>query len=193
MAYTKMHLFLFSLSVSFCFAQPLKVTTISGGSVVTELGYNIKVNPHSSLERTWVIINDPKSPVQLNGTGVTTSYGDRQYEYRPSGNLITSEAIVAINIRFILYDVFGSHIKTLGIMEIRDIPVNKAFELKEAGSWRAWENEVSELLTVVAFVAQIRTASGKIWRYNEKAIEEELSKIRLKVSTGVLEPSKETK
>lgn len=183
--------FLVLICSTVIFAQPLKVTTVDGGSVVTELGYNIKVNEKSTLRRAWVVINDTKSPVQLEGSGVTTKYGDREYQYKPTGTMTASEPIVAFNVRFVLYDVFGMHIKTLDGKEVRDIPANAPYQLKDIGSWRAWENEVSELLTVISFVAQVRTASGKLWRYNDKVVEEELSKIQLKVSTGVLEPTKE--
>ena len=182
---------IFACSSLSTFSPPLKITSVDGGSVVTALVSGIKLNEKSTLKRTWIILNDPKSPVQLDGSGITTKYFDRDYKYEATGTLVASEPIVALNVRFLLYDVFGQHIKTLGGEEVRDVPANTPFQLKYIGSWRAWENEVSELLTVVSFVAQIRTASGKIWRYDNRGIEDELSKIQFKVTTGDLEPSKE--
>ncbi|GIW44045.1 MAG: hypothetical protein KatS3mg077_1327 [Candidatus Binatia bacterium] len=183
------------LSVPASLAQTINVTTADGGSVVTELGYGtgIKVNKNSSLRRSFVTFNDPACPVQLNSSGVTTQYDglNRSYYYRPLGTLTSNEPVSAIDVRFLLYDVFGDHIRTLGATYVGDIATNDAFQLGDIGSWRAWENEVRELYTIVSFVARVRTQSGKIWRYNEKVIGEELNKVRLKVSSGVLEPSKE--
>lgn len=167
------------------------MSTEDGGTVVTELGYGVKVNKNSSLRRTFITFNDPACPVQLNLSGIKTVYGDRSYSYKPVGTLTATEPISAIDVRFLLYDVFGDHIKTLGGTHLSDISPNNAFQLSEVGSWRAWENEVSELLTVVSFVAQVRTQSGKLWRYNDKVIGEELNRVRLKVSSGVLDLSKE--
>ncbi len=174
------------------FAQTIKVTTLDGGSVVTELTYGIKVNRGSSLRRTWVVLNDPRSPVQLKGVGVLTRYkSNGGYSYIPTGSLSAREAISAIEVRFLLFDVFGEHIKTLSGDEVTEILANKPFKVEEIGSWRAWESDVSALLTVVAFVGHVRTKTGTIWRYNSGAIEKELNKIRLKVTSGVLEPTKE--
>jgi hypothetical protein len=63
-------------------AQKLQSTISDGGSVVTDLGYNIKVNKNSSLHRSWVVLNDPGCPVQLNGAGIATAFGNREYSYR---------------------------------------------------------------------------------------------------------------
>jgi hypothetical protein len=43
---------------------------------------------------------------------------------------------------------------------------------------------------VVAFVAQVRGEDGKIWRYNQKGIGDELVRIQLK-ATGVFDPTKD--
>ncbi len=172
-------------------AQSISVKTADGGSVVTELSYGIKVNKKSTLHRSWVVLNDPSCPAQLSGAGINTRYGDREYNYVPVGTAKTSESITALEVRYLLYDVFGEHMKTLSATEITDLPTNGSLTLNNMGSWRAWENDVSKLLTVVAFVAQVRTGSGKIWQYQDKVIGEELNKIRLKVTAGVLDPSKE--
>jgi len=172
-------------------AQAIVVTSTDGGSVVTDLGYGIRVNKNSSLRRAWVTMNDPSCPVQLSGAGVTTGYGDREYNFIPAGSCEASESVSALEVRYLLYDVFGEHMKTLSGTDVSDRPANLAFPLKDSGEWRAWENEVSELLTVVTFIAQVRTTSGKVWRYQEKAIGGELAKMRLQLSAGMLEPGKE--
>ena len=73
---------------------------------------------------------------------------------------------------------------------VQDIAVGETIQLGQKGSWRASENEVEELFTVVSFVAQVRTADGKVWRYDERAVTEQLQKIKLKLGSGGLEPEK---
>lgn len=172
-------------------AQSIIVETADGGSVVTELGYDIKLNKNSTLHRSWVVLNDPTCPVQLYEAGINTRYGDREYNYVQVGTAETSESITALEVRYLLYDVFGEHMQTLSATKITELSANGSLALEDIGAWRAWENDVSNLLTVVAFVAQVRTGDGKIWRYQDKKIGEELNKIQLKVTIGTLDPSKE--
>src|ERR1051325_5631154 len=91
----------------------------------------------------------------------------------------------------VLYDVFGGRMKTLSATEVTDFSPHMQLALSQLGSWYAWENEVSELLTAVAFVANVRLASGKLWRFNEKAVSDELAKLNLKVTSAALEPTNE--
>jgi hypothetical protein len=172
-------------------AQTITASVSDGGSVVTDLGYNIKVNKGSTLRRLWVVLNDGSCPVQLDGAGINTAYAEREYRYSPTGRAKTSVAISALEVRYLLYDVFGRHMKTLSGTQVTDFAARSEVALSEMGTWRAWENEVSELLTIVAFVAQVRTGDGKIWRYNDKAVGAELDRIQLQVTTGVLEPTKQ--
>ena len=178
------------LSTVIVFSQKIKVTNYDGGSVVTELGYGIKVNAQSTLMRTWVVFNDSGCPIQLGRSGIKTVYGDREYNYIPEGSLSSKEKVAAIDIRFFLYDVFGDHIKTITCTQVTDIQSGTTFELKNIGGWRALENEISGLLTVVCFVAQVRTSIGIVWKFNAKLIDAELSKIKLMETNGFIEPSK---
>jgi len=184
---------LFAFTSGAAFAQPLRTVTTDGCSVVTELGYGIKINKNSSLRRTLVVINDPNCPVQLDAAGINTEYSDRSYSYRPTGTAKATENLSAIEIRYLLFDMFGNHIKTLSGTEVADVASGASIQLKEIGSWRAWEIEVSKLLTIVSFVGNARTANGRVWKYREKPISEELNKIRLSVTSGVLDPTKDGK
>ena len=172
-------------------AQRIQVTTLKGGSVITDLGYNVKVNKGSSLQRTWVVLNDSSAPIQLDSAGIKTAYGKRNYKYRPVGSVLASKAVSAFQVRYLLYDMFGEHLKTLSGTEVVDVAAGASYPLTDIGTWRAWENDVSKLLTVVVFVAQVRTANGKIWRYDKDAIGDQLNQIHLRVTSGVFEPSKE--
>jgi hypothetical protein len=170
-------------------AQGIQATNLDGGTVVTELGFNIKVNEKSALRRTWTVLNDPSCPIQLSDAGIKTLYRDH-YIFNATGSAKTSKPVQAFEIRYLLYDVFGEHLRTLSSTEVTDLPADFSFQLGKSGTWRAWETDVSQLLTVVAFVAQFRGEDGKIWRYNQKAIGDELGRIQLKV-TGVFDPTKD--
>ncbi len=81
--------------------------------------------------------------------------------------------------------------KTLSGLEVTDVAAGANFSLADMGSWRAWESDVSELLTVVAFVAQVRSGDGKIWRYDANAVGERLKAIQLQATSGILDPTTE--
>lgn len=174
------------------FAQPLQISIEDGGTVVTDRpGLRVKVNENSSLHRTFIVINDPNCPVQLDSTGIRTSYSDLSYSYWPSGIVKANEAISALEIRYLLFDMFGNHIKTLSALEVADIDYGKEIRFRGTSSWQAQESGVIQLLTIVSFVGNVRKADGSIWRYREKPISDELNKIRLTVTTGALDPKKD--
>ena len=193
------------VSVALCFAllafpqaTALKVLTIDGGTVVTPLSYNIKVNSRSTLRRTWLVINDPTCPVQISRAGINTAFEqDRvsgSYHFKAAGSFTVKEAVSALTITFILYDPFGDHMKTLGATYVEDFAAEMIGSLDSLGGrWYANETDVRDLLTVVAFISDARTTGGAVWKYNEKAISTELNQIRLKVTSGILEPQKEPK
>jgi hypothetical protein len=48
----------------------------------------------------------------------------------------------------------------------------------------ASENNVSEYFTCVSYVANVKTKSGKLWRYNYKALKEQLDKLEIAFEEG---------
>src|SRR5207247_1598784 len=99
----------------------------SGGSVTTTLGYGIRVNPNSSLNREWITAHDSVAPIDFDGTvGVTTvyktggEYSSGQYNYHASVTLLFKQDVAAFQIRFVLFDVWGEFTKTLSYTEIED-------------------------------------------------------------------------
>ena len=104
----------------------------------------------------------------------------------------SSEEIVALEIRYALYDFFGRHMKTLSALSVADMPVGKE-DLNVQAQWNAWENELVALHTAVSFVAHVRTRTGKVWQYREDQIGEALMRARidLSVNNGVLDAVKD--
>src|SRR4051812_14485648 len=162
---------IFFAAVQVSHAQ-VKVDVTDGGSVVTTLSRGIEVNEGSSLTRSFVTINDVSAPVALQQAGIGTVYEGRGYNFVPKGDMTPREPITAVEVRFVLFDMFGQLIRTVSLTKVRDLGADKK-PLTEA-AWYASEANVRDLLTVASFVAYVRTASGKVWRFNEKKIGEEL-------------------
>ena len=167
-------------------AQTISSSIADGGSVKTHLLGSSNINEGSSLHRSWITINDTDCPVKIEDTGIKTSYQFKEYWFDGVGSLTSSVPITAFEIRFVLYDIFGSHIKTLSATEVTDIVATEEFDFSDWG-WRAYSNEISELLTSVAFVSHVRTADGEVWKYDENAIAGELLKIQIQTTTEDLE------
>lgn len=175
-------------------ARPaLQISEADGGSIVTKLGYGIEVNKGSSLHRRWFVLNDPTAPVQLASAGISTVYksssigGD--YEYVPVGSINAAQPISAYEIRYLLFDVWGEHMRTLSATNIVDMTGTRSTD--KDGMWRAWENDVSQMQTVVAFVARVRTADGRVWQYDPGALLRSIDQVKVKLTEQELNPEKE--
>lgn len=169
----------------------ITVTKIDGGSVITKLGFNININDGSTLIRDWIMLNDANCPVKLENVGINTSYTDRSYSFKPVGEILVTESIVAYEIHHVLYDVFGNHMKTLSNQEVADISDKKGFD--KYSSWYANENNVSEYFIAVSYIANVRTKAGKVWRYKPVSVKEELQKLQITYEDSYVPPKKDEK
>ena len=175
------------------------VSRASGGTVRTELGHGLYVNKESSLEREWITVHDDSIPVDIMGTvGVKTVYnsGTRYssggYQYEAEYSINAEEDLSAIEVRFLTFDIWGEHSRILSVTEIVDIAAETT--KKFVGKWSVYsENEISELYASVAFIAQIRTKSGKVFKTNPEFIIEQARKFSKKFSEEDLEPNPEKK
>jgi hypothetical protein len=95
--------------------------------------------------------------------------------------------VQAFEIRFIIYDAFGSYLTTLSGTRIADLAANSTYLFADANTmhWLTTEADVSQYLTCIAFVAQARLQGGQIWHYDPKLIEEKIVRLNLK---PVMEP-----
>jgi hypothetical protein len=120
----KLNLYYTALILSaFCVAQiraeGIQATNLDGGTVTTDLGFDVKVNEKSSLHRKWTVLNDPSCPMQLSDAGIRTSlHESRYYIFKAAGSAKTSTPVQAFEIRYLLYDVFGEHMQTLSSADI---------------------------------------------------------------------------
>lgn len=170
-------------------------TRSSGGSMTTTLGYGIKVNPASSLEREWITAHDSLAPVDLRGTvGVVTTYkagGDYstgEYEYQATIPLAFKEDVVAFEIRFVLFDLWGQFTKTLSYTEVEHEAAGSTKSF--SASWSVYsENEVSEHYASLAYVARVRTKAGRVFEANYSPVVDEARTISARFQPEWLDPT----
>lgn len=166
------------------------VTKESGGSIKTDLGYGIVLNKESSLTREWITVHDSSLPADILGTvGVKTIYesGDRyssgRYKYSAEYTITAKEALSAIEVRFLTFDIWGDHSRNLSATDIVDMDAGstKKFNAK----WNVYsENEVSEYYASIAYIAQVRTKSGRVIKADPKVVLEQARKFSKKLGVS---------
>lgn len=143
-------------------------TKADGGSVAIDGWF---INENSTLRREWVAVHDDRLPVDIVGTpGITTrrSAGRGAYEYRAEYTISVTEPVVAVEVKFILFDVWGIRTKTLSATDVEDFGEGKH---NLSGTWRAWpHNEVSEHYASIGYVAAVRTKAGAIFTADTAAV-----------------------
>lgn len=185
------------------YAQPTKqgkVAALSierhdGQSVVTDLGSNIFLNKLSTLKREEFVITDELAPAVLKGSmGFKVLYktGERystgQYQYSMDYLFIPTEPLSAFEVRVHVFDIFGRFIRTLSSIELADLTEQKLF----TPTWRILsENEASEAFLSVAYIAQVRTSSGKVYEIDRAAVLEQVRKVNKRITEAELMPKAE--
>ena len=110
-------------------------------------------------------------PVDLVGTpGVTTAYrlSSGNYSYKATYTVRVSEPVVAIEVRFITFDVWGDRTRALTATDIRDFAPG---DYPLDAEWSLYsENEASDHYASIGYVAAIRTKTGEIYRADVDAI-----------------------
>jgi len=171
------------------------VTRASGGSIRTPLGLGIVLDKDSSLVREWIAIHQAALPVRLlNTPGITTTYENGgqysrgAYEYSAKFSIEVNEPVTAVEIRFLTFDVWGGHSRTLTMTEVRDFAKGTT---ALQGTWSLYsENEASEFYASIAYVARVRTADGRVITADIAPVLEEARKFSAKFSEGDLDPDK---
>lgn len=176
--------------------MPVKVHRCDGGSIKIPLGARICVNEKSSLHREWITIVDPLLPVEIIGCiGLTTTYKDRTdynaggYYYRSRCSVKVSENVSAFELKFLTFDVWGEHEKTLVATELLDLTTGQTYECKP--EWNLYsENEASLFLASIAFISRVRTAQGRVLVADTHSVMEEAHRFTAKFKENDFEPTK---
>ena len=146
-------------------------TVEEGGTVVTPKGFDFAtddINEGSSLRRSWVTLNDTECPLEIVEAMFPVKGNSGDFTVRATGHMRPREPISAFEIRILLFDVFGNHLKSLTTTMVKDYGAGD--EVPLTGYWTIGMSDVQDLLTAVVFVANVRTQEGVVWQYSEEAI-----------------------
>jgi hypothetical protein len=160
-------------------ARALTVTKAEGKIMKVSLTPSISLNTDSMLRRGWYAITDPASPVGIEGTpGIDVVYNSQArssgYEYRVDFGVVPKEPISAVDVRVVVLDVFGRHLRTLQAVYVLDTDRARYF----SGIWTILrEAEATAAHTSIIYVANVRTAAGRIYTAGSKEITEQIKKV----------------
>lgn len=177
-------------------ATTTTVTRADGGRITTELGYGIAVAKGSSLKREWIAVHDSTIPVDLEGTpGISTGYVSKQYggeyRYRTKFQITTKQPIRAVEVRFLTFDVWGNHVRSLSFEEVADVAAGVTKDLQ--GEWALYsENDVERHYASIAYVARVRVEDGHVLVAPVDTVLDEARKFSAKFTAAELEPKPPT-
>ena len=146
-----------------------ETTKADGGSIQTRLSGNFALNKESTLRREWVAVHDDELPVDLKGTpGVITAWQSGDFRYEASYAIEVKEPVVAVEVRFILFDIWGERTRAVAATDIKDF--EQGIHALD-GTWNLFsENEASEHYASIAYVAVVRTKAGEVYRADSDAV-----------------------
>lgn len=156
--------------------------------------WGIGMNKESTLKREWFVLRDELAPAAINGvtgfsvvTGVPTAPNGNQYQV--PFEVRVKEPVTAVELRVHILDVFGKVVSSLSATEVSDISDTKHFVANWPIYWS--KTEPMSAYASVVYVAQVRTAAGKVYEVDRGAIVEQMRKIAKKLTEDDLEPRRE--
>jgi len=143
-------------------SNTVDVSRDSGGSMLTQLPQTTTIwNDGSSLQRQFIAIHDSRLPVDIVGTpGPTMELsGEDEYRYTTSMQIIPNTQVDAVEVRFVLFDVWGDPMVTLATSRVCDFTGG---QYRIEGAWPATEHDCRRLYASICYVSRIRTHDGRI-------------------------------
>ncbi len=178
------------LAASPAAAQKATVTRSQGAPMKIDIGRSGAMNKDSTLRREWIVIHHLGFPADFEyEVGVDAYHAGSEYRYKSDIHVTPKEPITAIEIRFLLFDVWGKHIRTLSFTKVADLEAGGR-QLGQA-EWNLFSvNEASEFYASIAYIARVRTKAGKIVNSDVTPVLDEARKFSSKFSAEDLEPKR---
>jgi hypothetical protein len=160
-------------------------TSTSDGDVLTPVRTATPLNANSSLTRTYHVAQHQTAPVRLREVGIDTRQDrdDGAFELYTEGTLIADEAVSAVRVTFVLFDIFDRPMRTLTLTLVQDIAAGTTLDLTGVGAWNAavgpHSHEARDLLSVVSSVAYVRRQNGAVWTSNPDDMTREMARLGL--------------
>ncbi len=168
----------------------LQVHREDGGSVTVHTAGGF-LNQDSSLKRTFYIVDDPNSPATIEHAGIFPRLDEKEkvHYFLPIGTVAPKQAVSAVEVRYILFDVWGQRLRTLSATRLADSSTHVDF--RGSTKWMALESEFGQLVTVVSFVSRIRTAEGDVWTFDANRMASQIEALGLNVAPPDLNPDEQ--
>lgn len=141
----------------------------------------VEINEGSTLNRESILFNDPTCPIKIQSHKTAVIYADRGFRFSAKTSMNMERKVVAIQIRTIHYDLFGQHMHNLSNTEPKDFNPGQH---TITGEWRASDNDISDLLTTVTYVARVRLDDGSQWIFDIDNLQLALSSLSLEQKIG---------
>jgi hypothetical protein len=117
---------------------------------------------------------------------LSRQYGG-EYRYRSKFAISTKEAVRALQARFLTFDVWGEHVRTLSFEQVEDIPANARKEF--TGEWSLFsESDVEKHYASIAYIARVRLNDGRVVEAPTQLVIDEARKFSEKFTAAQLEP-----
>ena len=106
----------------------------------------------------------------LDRAGVFPRFDEKEGTHYlvPIGVVSPKQAISAVEVRYMLFDIWGDHIRTLSVTRIVDSATH--IDFREHDRFPELESEASRMFTVVAFVSRVRTSDARVWSFNREQL-----------------------
>jgi hypothetical protein len=146
----------------------------------------------TTLHREWVALHDPSLPIELAETpGVALGYKSESYsgkfQWHAKYQIVAKQPVTALDISFVLLDIWGERLQTLRDETIRDIPANVPTELESVWDMYPEENAV-RFYTSIAFVRGVRLGDGRIIKADIDSVVQQIRKFSEKFDPAELQP-----
>lgn len=168
------------------------VESVQTGDMEVLLSAGIYLNKGSTLRRQWIIVRNASMPADLpTPVGVRAVFEPNRlsgsYRYEAEYTLDIREPVSAVEVRFLVFDVWGDFMKILIANEITDFPPGATRLLK--GIWALpSEADAARVNTSIGYVARVRTKAGRIIEADRAAVLAEARKISRRLSESDIEP-----
>jgi len=179
-------LLILSMSLS---AKPFSSETIGSPKKIDE-GYKYNatdptkyvVGENSSLYTKWVTFHDDQFPADLKGTvGLKPTYWSNKVGFRFASEItiIPKEDLSATEVIFRTLDMWGNTSEAFAATFLEDMKAGTEYLYKDL-RWGISEAVARDHLISIAYIASVRTKSGKVYSFDENFINQEIANLLMK-------------
>jgi len=143
------------------------------------------------LNLEWIVVDDPRLPVafaSVQGVRAVREPLEEKYWYYAKFDVqLTEDSITAWESRFLTFNVWGDHVRTLSYTKVHVVNHNEM--ALASGSWYLGSKaEGEEHLASIGYIARVRTNEGKVLHADTELLLREAKRFSEKFTEEDLEP-----